>query len=610
MKIFFISLACFFSLLHTCGQIGIPVPQLSQCDILVNNFLSTYSIPGGTLAIAKDGRIIYMKAFGNANVANNIATQPNNLFRLASISKTITAISIMKMMENGQLSLSSKVFGPGSILQNHPLFSTSNITDPRVFNITVQQLLEHSAGWNNSVNCNPNPSTPYPYFVAGCEPIRFPLRVTMLTGTTNPIQKDALVKFLLEKGLNLNPGVAYLYSNVGYFMLGKVIEQISGLSYETYVKNNILAPLGIFDMHIGKTLLSEKQEREGEYVGEGDSTLSCYGTGNYVPWEYGGSSVPALDATGGWIATPRDILKLMVAVDGFSTKPDILLPATIINMTTPSATNPNYAKGWDVNPANRWWHYGSYEGTASELVRTANGYTWAIILNKRNLTNPQFWTDLDNLPMNCITAASSFPAFDLMENPKINATNISFSNKSNTSVKVSWTNGSGNQRMLLARQDTIADEFPMDGIDYTANPVFGSGAVLGLNNFIVYNGTGDSVTVTGLIPGKKYYFRVIEFNKNTVTGNYSLYLLGGNPIQFTRTRYQYTFTGNGNWTDSTKWSNSTIPPSVLPAESDIIINPSGIGECVLNIPQVISTGSTLTVKENKRFRIQGNLTMQ
>lgn len=607
MKIILKALAFFFLLGPAYGQTGIVVPQLSHCDTLVNNFLNTYNIPGATFAIAKDGKIIYMRAFGYSNVAKTVPMLPNNLFRVASISKTITAISIMKMLENNQLSLSSKVFGPGGILQNHPMFSTANVTDSRIYNITVQNLLEHASGWDQNSSCNPNPTTPYPYFVAGCEPIVFPLRVTMLTGTSNPVQKDALVKFNLEKGLDFNPGTVYRYNNVGYLILGKVIEQISGLTYENYVQTNIFAPLGIFDMHIGKTLLSEKQEREGEYTGNGDSTLSCYGTGNYVPWEYGGSSVPALDATGGWIGSPRDILKLLTAVDGFATKADILLPATISTMTTPSANNPGYAKGLEVNPSGRWWHFGSYDGTASELVRTANGYTSVIILNKRNITSSQFWNDLDNLPFNCIMNVPSFPAFDLMETPKVNASAIVFSAKKDSSVMVRWTKGNGSNRLLICRPDTAINWYPLDGNDYAANDTFGIGAGLVSNNFVVYNGTDDSVKVKGLTPGKKYYFRVVEYSKNTTTGNNALYLLGGNPVQSVTTRMDYVFTGNGNWSDTTNWLNNKVPPAILPAESDIMINPAGNGECILNIPQAISPGSSLTVMENKRFRVIGNI---
>lgn len=610
MKLFFTVAAFCISANFLFSQTGIPVPQMTQSDVIIQNFLNTYGIPGATVAIAKDGKIVYMRAFGTSNISQTIPTQPYNLFRIASLSKQITSIAIMKMLQNGQLTLNSKVFGPAGILENHPVFSTANITDSRIYNITVQQLLEHSAGWNRDLNCNPNPTTPYPYFLGGCDPISFPLRVTQLTGTPNPVSKNAHIKYLLEKGLDFAPGTSYNYSNIGYLVLGDIIEQISGLTYEKYVQDSILAPLGIFDMHIGKNLLADKQEREGEYVGNGYTTLSCYNTGQYVPWEYGGFSVEAMDAHGGWIASSRDMLKLLTAVDGFSTKPDILSSSTIATMTTASANNQYYAKGWQVNSVNNWWHTGALDGTASEQVRTNSGYTWIIILNKRNITNGNFWSALDNLGWNCLAATTTWPTWDLMASPTVNASALSFSNVSGTSVTVNWANGNGGNRLLVVKADSSVNAFPLDGTDYTANASFNAGSNLGIGNYIVYNGTGNSVTVTGLTANKKYYFRVIEYNKNTTTGNNALYLLGNNPQEYTVTANSFSFTGNGNWSNPSNWSNSLIPPSTLPQGSQIIINPSAGGECVLDVQQKIATSASVTVQAGKKFVVQGNLVIQ
>jgi CubicO group peptidase (beta-lactamase class C family) len=596
--------------LTTAAQTGIPVPEMTQSDVIIKNFLTAYDIPGATVAIAKDGKIVYMRAFGYSDISKTIVTQPYNLFRIASLSKQVTSIAIMKMMQSGQLTMNSKVFGARGILEQHPVFSTAAITDSRIYNITIQQLLEHSAGWNRDLNCNPNPTTPYPYFFSGCDPISFPLRVTMLTGTANPVTKDAHIKFLLEKGLDFTPGTSYSYSNIGYLVLGEVIEKLSGLSYEKYVQDSIMAPLGIFDMHVGKNLLTDKQEREGEYVGNGYTTLSCYNTGLYVPWEYGGFSVEAMDAHGGWIASSRDMLKLLTAVDGFSTKPDILSPAAIVTMTTPSANNQYYAKGWSVNTFNNWWHTGALDGTASEQVRTGTGYTWIIILNKRNITNGNFWSAVDNLGWNCLAATTTWPTWDLMASPTVNASNINFSNVTGSSVTVNWTNGNGNNRLLLVKQDSSINAFPLDGTDYTANAAFGSGNSVGNNNYVVYNATGNSATVTGLTANKKYYFQVIEYNKNSTSGNNALYLLGGNPQEYTITASSFTFTGNGNWSNAANWNNNLVPPSILPHGSQITINPSGTGECVLDVQQRVSSAASITVQTGKKFRVLGNLLIQ
>ena len=512
------------------AQTGIPVPSMSNCDDLVENFLNTYDIPGATMAIARNGKLVYLRAFGHADIASQEPTQPYHRFRIASVSKPITSIAIMYMMEQGLISMDDKVFGAGGILENHPVLSQANITDDAIYDITVQQLLEHSAGWNRDLNCVPTPTPPYPYGFNSCDPIAFPLHVTLTNGTSNPVTEEDLILFLLEKGLDFTPGTAYSYSNIGYLVLGEIIEEISGMSYEDYVQETILAPLGICDMQIAKTLLEDKAEREGEYIGNGYTNLSCYGTGEYVPWEYGGFHVEAMTAHGGWMASARDLVRLLVAVDNFPTKPDILQASTINSMVTPSANNANYAKGWQVNSFNNWWHTGALDGTATLIVRTNNGFTWAVLLNKRVIgTNANaFWTDFDNLPWNCISSSTGYPSWDLMDMPLQNSHSLAFENISSNSVDISWEPGDGDYRMLVAHKNGPITYFPLDGTEYSANTVFGSGDDLGDGCFVVYAGNGNACNVSGLNPASNYSFRLIEFNKSATTGDNPLYMLCNN----------------------------------------------------------------------------------
>ena len=107
---------------------------------------------------------------------------------------------------------------------------------------------------------------------------------------------------------------------------------MSERSYEEHVKAEVLSPLGICEMHLGKSLLADKREREGEYVGNGFTTKSCFGTGEDVPWEYGGFAMEGMGSHGAWIATARALTRLLVAVDGFATKPDMLDAVTIDTM--------------------------------------------------------------------------------------------------------------------------------------------------------------------------------------------------------------------------------------------------------------------------------------
>ncbi len=520
VTIFTICGICF----NSFAQTGIYVPSMRASDSLVTNFMATYGIPAATVALAKDGKLVYMRAFGTADQNGKEPTEPYHMFRIASLSKQITSTAIMKLMEQGKLNLNDHPFGKGGILDTVPYFHNANITDARIYQITLRNLLEHTAGWNRDIPITPSPLPPYPYGFSSSDPISFPLHVTLTLGEDNPVTERALIKFLLERGLDVDPGTEYHYSNIGYLILGEVIEHLSGMSYEDYVKKNILDPIGAYDMHLGKNLLKDKMEREGEY-NNNYTTLSCYGTGEYVPWQYGGWNLEAMDAHGGWIATARDLLKFVLAVDKFNTKPDILSAASIDTMTTPSAVNQYYAKGWQVNQYGNWWHTGALDGTASELVRTSGGYAWVIILNERNLTNSNFWPDLDNLGWNCIATTSTFPGFDLLDFPTQNCTNLSTSVSSGTSVNVKWTNGNGDGRILIAHADSSVNKFPLDGTDYSSNSSFGAGTDLGNGNFVIYSGTANNATVTNLDPNKTYYFRVVEFNKNSTTGDNALYQL-------------------------------------------------------------------------------------
>jgi CubicO group peptidase (beta-lactamase class C family) len=538
-----IALTVFAFAMPTFAQTGIPVDSMSQCDAQMQTFMNNYQIPGATLAIAKNGKLVYMRAFGTANQAGTEAAQPYHMFRIASISKPITAIAIMKLIENGQLSLSDKPFGPGGILNADPYFASANVTDTRVYNITIQHLLEHSAGWNRDLPMPPGPLSPYPWSYPHSDPIGFPLHVTQTLGEANPVTRRAMIKFSIQKGVNFAPGAGHNYSNVGYLVLGEVIEKKTGMSYENYVKQNIFAPLGIYDVRLGKNLLADKQEREGEYINNFMS-LSAYGTGQMVPWQYGGWSVEAMDAHGGWIATARDLVRLLTAVDAFPSRPDILSASTIQNMVTPSATFAGYAKGWQVNSLNNWWHGGSLDGTYSLMVRTSDEFTWAIILNKR--TNASgFGLAVNNLGRNCVNTVTTFPTHDLFDFPTQNASAMNFSNITSNSMTVNWTNGNGDGRVLIMRAGGVPNKFPLDGTDYAPQADLGDG------NRVVYSGTGNNATLSNLNGNTNYQFRLYEYKKSANTGNYALYQLanpaGGsqNTLGTTAQRTRFDFDGDG-----------------------------------------------------------------
>ncbi|HWS00840.1 MAG TPA: serine hydrolase domain-containing protein, partial [Prolixibacteraceae bacterium] len=101
-------------------------------------------LKGLAVAIVKDERLIFVKGYGYADAEAKIPAAPEQLFRIASVSKLVTAIAIMKLVESGKITLESKVFGKHGILNKEKQLQ---IKDKRLENITVRNLLNHSGGW-------------------------------------------------------------------------------------------------------------------------------------------------------------------------------------------------------------------------------------------------------------------------------------------------------------------------------------------------------------------------------------------------------------------------------------------------------------------------------
>jgi hypothetical protein len=135
--------------------------------------------------------------------------------------------------------------------------------------------------------------------------------------------------------------------------------------------------------------LSERQKDESMYYDEPgkalvDSVYSC--TPGKVSRPNGGFALESMEAYGGWIGSVVELLKFTLAIDGFDTRPDILSSRTIQKLVEPPSSYIHseerwYAKGWEVNKQGDWSHTGNLSGSFSLLVRTHDGYAWAILGN-------------------------------------------------------------------------------------------------------------------------------------------------------------------------------------------------------------------------------------
>jgi CubicO group peptidase (beta-lactamase class C family) len=316
-------------------------PDFYQFDSQMEAFIKKWNIAGASVAISKNERLVFAKAYGYADRELKISTEPYNLFRVASVSKLITSVGIMKLVEQGKIKLDSRVFGDSGIL-NDSIYL--NYIDPQVEQITVKQLLEHSAGWTSRWG----------------DHMFMPTVIAKKSNKPLPVSVDDIIEFALNHRLHFVPGSQSSYSNLGYAVLGKVIEKVSGTDYESYIRKEVLFPLGIFDMRIGGSFISERFENEVKYY-EPDTTVlieDYRGTGQMVSRTYGGNDIRTLGAAGGWIASSTDLMKLMLAIDGNDKIKDILDPETIHTMVTPE--NPQKSPlGWRRVRENAWIRTGN-----------------------------------------------------------------------------------------------------------------------------------------------------------------------------------------------------------------------------------------------------------
>lgn len=339
-------------------------PPMKKADSLVNAYLDTFQLKGASMAIVKDGRLVYAKGYGYADAENKEKVHPGHKFRIASVSKLITAVAIMKLVDEKKFSLSDTVFGKNGIL-NDKLYTTAR--DPRMYHITIKQLLNHTAGWCR--RCVGDP-------MFRAREVARKLRVK------SPPNLDDITKFVFARRLWHTPGTEFGYSNYGYAILGKVVEKITGKSYEQYVQD-LLSPLGIKGIHLSKNLLKDRAPLEVKYY-EGKNvprTRSVYNYREKVPRMYGGNNLDALGGAGAWIASPTDLMKLVMAIDGKSTVPDILSKKIVNQMMRPEEGDNQLVLGWRRCNLTGCWRTGSIGGSDAVVTTLNNGISWAFIVN-------------------------------------------------------------------------------------------------------------------------------------------------------------------------------------------------------------------------------------
>jgi CubicO group peptidase (beta-lactamase class C family) len=318
--------------------------------------MQRYGVPGLTLAYGRGADLLLARAYGLADRETREPVRVDSLFRIASVSKSITSAAIFALVEKGTLELGDRVFAPDGIL--HAYARTAKRAD-WLHAITIHDLLTHTAGgW-------PNDETD-PMF--GDRDLAAPELIAPLA--------TRVPRFPL--------GGHYEYSNFGYCILGRVIELATGMPYDAYARQRILDPVGITDM---RTATKEPVVHEVHYYrasGEDPDALP----------------ITRMDSHGGWIATPTDLVRYAAALFGADDRRDAkpLLPASLLaTIRTGTRANPAYGCGWNLTDAGNVWHTGHLAGSQTLLVHANDGIAWAVAINTRDKRVPAMTTAMDKL---------------------------------------------------------------------------------------------------------------------------------------------------------------------------------------------------------------------
>ena len=350
--------------------------ELASFDDAMRDFMQARNIPGGALSVARHGRLILARGYTYTNDDKDAVVQPTSLFRIASVSKPITAAAVLCLAQDGRLDLRA----PATDLLP-PAPPPGQRPDPRLPDITVLHLLQHLGGWDEDL---------------AFDPMFHDHEISEALGAPLPISKMDIARHMAGQPLQHEPGTTYAYSNYGYSLLGGIVERAAGRPYEDYVRRRVLAPLGITRMALGRTLPHHRRWDEVRYHSPHRGVSVMDNSRLRVPFAYGGFNLENLDSAGGWLASAVDLVRFATALDEPSSSSILDQESIDIMFALPENVDPDtyaagdryYGCGWSVRDwggRTRWtWHTGSLPGSRCRLHRRWDGLTWCAVFNQRD----------------------------------------------------------------------------------------------------------------------------------------------------------------------------------------------------------------------------------
>ena len=296
----------------------------AEADRILAELLVTDSLPSISVAVIRDGRLVYANAFGRADLENGAVASVQSRYTIGSVSKSITAAAVLRLASDGALRLDDTV-------QQH-----CRTFPEKPHSITIRQLLAHTSGIRH-----------YDYR-------RFD--ADFMNRTRYPSIEAALAKFAADSLLHL-PGSRYHYSSWGYVVLGCVIEGASGQRYAEYLREHLTAPSGMTATGLDEVAPITPQRVRGYYRPESGGTVNA----------------PLFDSSdrygaGGLLSTPSDMARFGAALLAGQLLPEPSLLLLWREASLSDGTTTGHGLGWDLGPnGTSVYHGGTSVGSTTFL---------------------------------------------------------------------------------------------------------------------------------------------------------------------------------------------------------------------------------------------------
>ncbi len=367
-KVKYLIYGLLFSLLSAAlaSSQALDVKTLEYIDSLVNSSYHSYG-PGLSLMIAKDGLPLYKKAYGMADIELNVPLSTENVFAIGSMTKQFTAVCILQLVSEGKLNLNDEI---NKFLPDYNSHGSV---------ITIENCLTHTSG--------------IPSFTE---------KKNFDTIYQKRLSEKEMLGFFQEDELLFEPGSDFSYSNSGYYILGVIIKNVSGVSYEEYVQKNIFDKAGMRHSYFESNVKIIPMRASG-YDGEDSSN---YQNASYYErsWAMGAGNI---------MSTTGDLLLWSEALYSGKMVSHELLRKAVTPFRLKNGNITNYGYGWNITPLDKYTvirHGGAINGYLSDAVWVPEKHMYIVMLS--NTTGKSLDPVMEKIAMKILNVSDAPPVIE------------------------------------------------------------------------------------------------------------------------------------------------------------------------------------------------------